>query len=69
MQQEEIYLRIRDEDQETETTELIPTAIPDHAAAPDNQEELQGETKCQLKKNPESSLLMFSVIEFYRLCN
>ena len=40
MQQGEIYLRIRDEDQETETTELIPTATPDQAAAPDNQEEL-----------------------------
>ena len=38
-EQEEIYQRIRDEDQATETTEVIPTATPDHAAASDNQDE------------------------------
>lgn len=43
VEQEEISPRVRDEDQETETTELISTVTPDHATAPDNQEESRGE--------------------------
>ena len=38
--------------QETETTELIPTATPDHAAAPDNQEEFQSEDSMPAEEEP-----------------
>ena len=51
-EREEIYQRIRDEDQETETTEVIPTATPDHATASDNQGELQDEGSIPVEEEP-----------------
>ena len=43
VEQEEIYLRITDEDPGTKTTELIPTDTPDHAATSDIRDGPQGE--------------------------
>ena len=51
-EQEEIYQRIRDEDQATETTEVIPTATLDHATASDNQDELQDEGSMPVEEEP-----------------
>lgn len=59
MEQEEIYLRIRDEDPGTKTTELIPTDTPDHAATSDIQDSMPAE------KIPAWNW-MLSVVGFYR---
>jgi len=71
LEQEEIYLRIRNEDPGTETTEPIPLNTPDHAASPDIQDGLQGEESMPVEEDtcisPELDSLRNRILQVMQL--